>query len=744
MTSTIGIPIKLLNETTGHQVTVELISGVMYRGKLIEAEDNMNVQMENCNVTQRDGRVEHLQRVYIRGSNIRLFIIPDMLRNAPMFRAKGAALTGSTASHADIDDVTEPSRTLRIETPYYSATVPIWLDELTDSTEWQREFSQPEAKQVVDAIGAWIFCFTTDETPIHDEQLDASLEAIQAVVDLHTNGSNDAVMLAVAIPRDSTVITEDRLTQLEDITMRYNFELINYAATGLNDFGEKQGLDRIREALEANEWTSSVETGEDDDLDVLDSPGSGEAEIDVDLADLKASLMDKDTTVALNDEVGSEEQANAVDDLELMLDPTMIWTAELLQPRLPDHCVPANDFLLRFSSTFHVCVPTNLAFASNILGILSITAWLSAQLPQIWKNYSLKSTSGLSIYFLLEWCLGDLGNLLGALFTHQAQWQIAIGAYYVFVDFCLVLQWVWYERLKHGRPLFKVRKTGEQRKQGSTDMDEVIIEGVQDRPTEHTERTTPRPIFRTPTFRRDSTAEKDSEASPSASTRNYRVGPSSALPSPSPRTVLLIACLIAMAQASPITTSLVGSMQQDTLAVSHSTSLELAGTILSWMSTVLYLASRIPQIYKNWQRQSTAGLSAHLFLAAFCGNLCYSAAIATNPCAWFDFEPYGGGGWAGADGSRRSEWTAAALPFFLGAAGVLGLDATVGVQFLLYGQSESKVIVVDEEVGLKWRWRRVSGWMRGWTPSINEVRNTEGRRLLEHSDTHGEGYGTLS
>lgn len=40
----------------------------------------MNCQLENINVTQRDGRVTHLDRVYIRGSHVRLFIVPDMLR----------------------------------------------------------------------------------------------------------------------------------------------------------------------------------------------------------------------------------------------------------------------------------------------------------------------------------------------------------------------------------------------------------------------------------------------------------------------------------------------------------------------------------------------------------------------------------------------------------------------------------------------------------------------------------------
>jgi hypothetical protein len=36
MSSTIGIPIKLLHEAQGHVVTVELTNGQVYRGKLVE------------------------------------------------------------------------------------------------------------------------------------------------------------------------------------------------------------------------------------------------------------------------------------------------------------------------------------------------------------------------------------------------------------------------------------------------------------------------------------------------------------------------------------------------------------------------------------------------------------------------------------------------------------------------------------------------------------------------------------
>ncbi|KAJ5899740.1 Small nuclear ribonucleoprotein Sm D3 [Penicillium taxi] len=105
LTSTIGIPIKLLNESQGHDVTIELTTGVTYRGRLLEeticsriisltsfplptAEDSMNVQMSGVTVTARDGKVSHLEQIYIRGSNIRYFIIPDMLKNAAMFKTR--------------------------------------------------------------------------------------------------------------------------------------------------------------------------------------------------------------------------------------------------------------------------------------------------------------------------------------------------------------------------------------------------------------------------------------------------------------------------------------------------------------------------------------------------------------------------------------------------------------------------------------------------------------------------------
>ena len=49
-------------------------------------------------MVSRDGRVAQLENVYIRGSKIRFLILPDMLKNAPMFKRQGAKAASSAAA----------------------------------------------------------------------------------------------------------------------------------------------------------------------------------------------------------------------------------------------------------------------------------------------------------------------------------------------------------------------------------------------------------------------------------------------------------------------------------------------------------------------------------------------------------------------------------------------------------------------------------------------------------------------
>jgi uncharacterized protein with PQ loop repeat len=427
------------------------------------------------------------------------------------------------------------------------------------------------------------------------------------------------------------------------------------------------------------------------------------------------------------------------------------------QPSLPPHCEPAGEFLTALSITFHTCIPSYLALISTLLGTCSIISWLFAQLPQIYKNYKLKSTSGLSVYFLTEWLLGDLTNLLGCLFTGQATWQIVIASYYVFVDCGLTGQWIWYELLHHGRPLRPI--WGRWRSGGNSDTGSNGSGGMQQVPKGKTPeadaksdkkdievpRSAPRDAFRIPNFARSPSGVKESyavspmggpqilEAPGTPSNRNIRRVAASSSPLASPKAVLYISMIFAVLSHSTLAAP-TGAAPIVTISSSPDamTTREILGKVFSWSSTFLYLGSRLPQLYKNQIRRSTAGLSPSLFAAAFFGNLFYSTSLLTNPSAWQDFPAHSG--WTD-EGSVRREWIMRALPFFLGAAGVLIMDAAVGLQFVYFGDGELKdsrgrpvlrddeIIVTVDDHGVPKRkrlhWRRVSGWMRGWAPAVS-------------------------
>ncbi|KAJ9146253.1 hypothetical protein P3X46_028541 [Hevea brasiliensis] len=71
MSRSLGITVKLLHEASGHIVTVELKSGELYRGSMVGCEENWN---------------------------FRFMVIPDMLKNAPMFKLLDARIKAKSTS----------------------------------------------------------------------------------------------------------------------------------------------------------------------------------------------------------------------------------------------------------------------------------------------------------------------------------------------------------------------------------------------------------------------------------------------------------------------------------------------------------------------------------------------------------------------------------------------------------------------------------------------------------------------
>jgi small nuclear ribonucleoprotein D3 len=82
MSYPVSIPLKLLHESKGHVVSIELKTGELYRGQLMHMEDTMNCLLDNVKVTSRDGQLHAMDQAYIRGAQIRWVAVPDALKHA--------------------------------------------------------------------------------------------------------------------------------------------------------------------------------------------------------------------------------------------------------------------------------------------------------------------------------------------------------------------------------------------------------------------------------------------------------------------------------------------------------------------------------------------------------------------------------------------------------------------------------------------------------------------------------------
>ncbi|KAH7049345.1 alpha and gamma adaptin binding protein p34-domain-containing protein [Macrophomina phaseolina] len=243
-----------------------------------------------------------------------------------------ADLTTTAPTPTDTASLAGLTHTWALTTPYYTATVPIWIDEIADAAAWTAEFRKPEAREVVRAVGAWVFVFAKDDA--RKDEVRETMRGIRGVIEAGAGGLWDGVCLAVGVRNKGMVGTSEKVVggdgawgpfeEWDDEARERGFEYVDAEMKGRNEFGEMTGMARVREALEANEW----EGGDDDDDDGgLDGLGVGEsddedwnktfaaeeAEMGIEMMGLKTELNGGEGAD------GGEDEAAQVEELERMM-----------------------------------------------------------------------------------------------------------------------------------------------------------------------------------------------------------------------------------------------------------------------------------------------------------------------------------------------------------------------------------------------------------------------------------------
>jgi uncharacterized protein with PQ loop repeat len=101
----------------------------------------------------------------------------------------------------------------------------------------------------------------------------------------------------------------------------------------------------------------------------------------------------------------------------------------------------------------------------------------------------------------------------------------------------------------------------------------------------------------------------------------------------------------------------------------------MIGTYLGWVSGAVYLISRIPQIWQNFQTREVEDLSIYLFLLAMLGNILYGASVLAY--------------------STEAAWIWKQIPFLLGSMGTVVFDLILVFQIILFRKPKNEPLLAN-------------------------------------------------
>jgi len=254
---------------------------------------------------------------------------------------------------------------------------------------------------------------------------------------------------------------------------------------------------------------------------------------------------------------------------------------------------------------------------SSAAGWISLACWMVVYSPQLWENYTLQSGQGLSVLFILVWLLGDTCSLIGGVIAQLVPAVIILAAYYLFCDGLLLFQ-IYYYRWKNTR------------------ADQAITREIE-------------PAEDTPLLENAVEPRSTSRWTIENEVLKYSL------------------CLLFVFIAGIVAWAIDMKIRGPGVPHEPETVIEWKSQVLGWVSAILFLGARIPQILKN-VKTKCEGLSPGLFLFAITGNGTYALSICFA--------------------SMKPEYLLANAPWLAGSVLVVFTDLIVIGQFVYYRYSK--------------------------------------------------------
>ncbi|EGP85789.1 uncharacterized protein MYCGRDRAFT_100840 [Zymoseptoria tritici IPO323] len=310
---------------------------------------------------------------------------------------------------------------------------------------------------------------------------------------------------------------------------------------------------------------------------------------------------------------------------------------------------------------------------SGVWGSVSLAAWIFLLVPQLIENYQQGHADGISLTFLFIWAIGDVCNLVGALWAGLVPTVIALAIYFCFADTILILQCLYYNSRKSRAQ--KETSGGVIASTGASEQS-PLLQG-------DTNKHAARPSRRLTDVTEENMGLPGSRRRSSAfSSRrhDHNDSLSRVLEEPTKthstvKNTVSIFLVMAVGAAGWAIAWKTGAWRPSTVSGDGGDDhTPIGAEILGYASAVCYLGARIPQIIKNQREKSCDGLSLLFFLLSLLGNLTYGAGILFH--------------------SVEKQYIITNLPWLIGSLGTMAEDAIIFIQFHAFGEKKQDTSAV--------------------------------------------------
>lgn len=313
---------------------------------------------------------------------------------------------------------------------------------------------------------------------------------------------------------------------------------------------------------------------------------------------------------------------------------------------------------------------------SGVMGSTSLACWIVLLMPQLIEQWRLKSAEGIAIGFISIWFLGDLFNLIGAVWAGLLPEVIFLAIWFCIADALMISSYFYYTRIyrkktshhnhhhhhHHQQQYHDNSNSNEsnshenyhQHEQGRNHHHALNEDGPGELERDFIESSEHTPLVRKRS-RRNSTLT-DIAMEP----QYHSVFVKYILPIIFVIGAGVVGFLMSGKEAIPDNPSPPNpnphDPPQDVIA--------FGPQVMGYCSAFLYLGARIPQIIQNYQKKSVYGLSLLFFLFSTLGNLTYAGQILFY----------------------RSDWKYVVLnmSWLLGSLGTIFEDCLIFMQFYMY------------------------------------------------------------